>query len=55
MLKYACNTLDLEGFSLLIVSFANMIRWTSTIEAKALAGIVLGLPFAHSLGLVPAI
>jgi serine/threonine protein kinase len=28
------------------------IWWTSTVKAKAVAGIVLGLRFAHSLGLV---
>jgi serine/threonine protein kinase len=30
----------------------NPIWWTSTVKAKAVAGIVLGLRFAHSLGLV---
>jgi serine/threonine protein kinase len=42
----------LEGCSLLeIVSF-NPLWWTSTVKAKAIAGIVLGLRFAHSHGLV---
>jgi serine/threonine protein kinase len=30
----------------------NPVWWTSTVKAKAVAGIVLGLRFAHSLGLV---
>jgi serine/threonine protein kinase len=30
----------------------NPIWWTSTVKAKAAAGIVLGLQFAHSLGLL---
>jgi hypothetical protein len=42
----------LEGCSLLEVVSLNPIWWTSTVKAKAVAGIVLGLRFAHSLGLV---
>jgi serine/threonine protein kinase len=42
----------LEGCSLLEVVSVNPIWWTSTVTAKAVAGIVLGLRFAHSLGLV---
>jgi serine/threonine protein kinase len=42
----------LEGCSLLEVVSVNPIWWTSTVKAKAVAGIVLGLRFAHSLGLV---
>jgi RIO-like serine/threonine protein kinase len=30
----------------------NLLWWTSTVRAKAIAVIVLGLRFAHSLGLV---
>jgi serine/threonine protein kinase len=44
--------LYLEGCSLSEVLSVNPIWWTSTIKAKAVAGIVLGLRFAHSLGLV---
>jgi serine/threonine protein kinase len=42
----------LEGCSLLEVFSVNPKWWTSTVKAKAVAGIVLGLRFAHSLGLV---
>jgi serine/threonine protein kinase len=42
----------LEGFSLLEVVSVNPLWWTSTVKAKAVAGLVLGLRFAHSLGLV---
>jgi serine/threonine protein kinase len=42
----------LEGCSLLEVVSVNPLWWTSTVKAKAIAGIVLGLRFAHSLGLV---
>jgi serine/threonine protein kinase len=42
----------LEGCSLLEVVSVNPIWWTSTVKAKAVAGIVLGLRFAHSLGLL---
>jgi serine/threonine protein kinase len=42
----------LEGCSLLEVISVNPIWWTSTVKAKAVAGIVLCLRFAHSLGLV---
>jgi serine/threonine protein kinase len=41
-----------EGCSLLEVISVNPLWWTSTVKAKAVAGIVLGLRFAHSLGLV---
>jgi serine/threonine protein kinase len=41
----------LEGCSLLEVFSVNPIWWTSTAKAKAIAGIVLVLRFAHSLGL----
>jgi hypothetical protein len=44
--------LYLEGCSLLEVVSVNPIWWTSTVKAKAVAGIVLCLRFAHSLGLV---
>jgi serine/threonine protein kinase len=44
--------LYLEGCSLLEVVSVNPIWWTSTVKAKAVAGIVLGLRFTHSLGLV---
>jgi hypothetical protein len=40
----------LEGCSLLEVISVNPIWWTSTVKAKAVAGIVLGIRFAHSLG-----
>jgi serine/threonine protein kinase len=41
-----------EGSSLSEVISENPIWWTSTAKAKAVAGIVLGLRFAHSLGLI---
>jgi hypothetical protein len=41
-----------EACSLLEVVSVNPIWWTSTVKAKVIAGIVLGLQFAHSLGLV---
>jgi serine/threonine protein kinase len=44
--------LYLEGCSLLEVVSVNPLWWTSTVKAKTIAGIVLGLRFAHSLGLV---
>jgi serine/threonine protein kinase len=44
--------LYLEGCSLFEVVSMNPVWWTSTVKAKAIAGIVLGLRFAHSLGLV---
>jgi serine/threonine protein kinase len=44
--------LYLEGCSLFEVVSVNPIWWTSTVKAKAIAGIVLGLRFAHSLGLL---
>jgi serine/threonine protein kinase len=40
-----------ESWSLLEVVVVNPTWWTSTVKAKAIAGIVLGLRFAHSLGL----
>jgi serine/threonine protein kinase len=42
--------LYLEGSSLAEVLSVNPVWWTSTAKAKAVAGIVLGLRFAHSLG-----
>jgi serine/threonine protein kinase len=44
--------LYLEGCSLLGAVSVHPMWWTSTLRAKAVAGIVLGLRFAHSLGLV---
>jgi serine/threonine protein kinase len=44
--------LYLEGCSLSEVISVKPVWWTSTVKAKAVAGIVLGLRFAHSLGLV---
>jgi hypothetical protein len=44
--------LYLEGCSLAEVVSANPVWWTSTVKAKVVAGIVVGLRFAHSLGLV---
>jgi hypothetical protein len=44
--------LYLEGCSLSEVVSVNPMWWTSTVKAKAIAGIVLALRFAHSLGLV---
>jgi serine/threonine protein kinase len=41
-----------EGNSLAEVISINPVWWTATVKAKAIAGIVLGLRFAHSLGLV---
>jgi serine/threonine protein kinase len=42
----------LEGCSLSEVFSVNPLWWTSTVKAKAVAGLVLGLRFAHSLGLI---
>jgi serine/threonine protein kinase len=42
----------LDGCSLLKVISVNPLWWTSTVKAKAVAGLVLGLRFAHSLGLM---
>jgi serine/threonine protein kinase len=44
--------MHLEGCSLLEVISVDPKWWTSTVKAKAIAGIVLGLRFAHSLGLI---
>jgi hypothetical protein len=44
--------LYLEGCSLLEVVSLHPIWWTSTVKAKAVAGIFLGLRFAHSVGLI---
>jgi serine/threonine protein kinase len=44
--------LYLEGLSLAEVFCVRPVWWTSTLKAKVVAGIVLGLQFAHSLGLV---
>jgi hypothetical protein len=41
-----------EGISLSEVISENPVWWTATAKAKAVAGIVLGLRFAHSLGLI---
>jgi hypothetical protein len=41
----------LEGFSLTEVLSVDPVRLTSTVKAKIIAGIVLGLRFVHSLGL----
>jgi serine/threonine protein kinase len=43
--------LYLEGCSLSEVLSVRPAWWTSTVKAKVIAGIVLGLRFAHSLGL----
>jgi serine/threonine protein kinase len=42
----------LEGCSLAEVLRVNPVWWTSTVKAKAVTGIVLGLRYAHSLGLI---
>jgi hypothetical protein len=42
----------LEGCSLLEVISVNPLWWTPTVKAKAIAGIVLALRFAHSFGLI---
>jgi serine/threonine protein kinase len=42
----------LEGCSLLDVISVNPLWFTSTVKAKAIAGVVLGLRFAHSHGLL---
>jgi serine/threonine protein kinase len=44
--------MDLEACSFMEVVSVNPIWWTSTVKAKAVAGLVLGLRLAHSLGLV---
>jgi serine/threonine protein kinase len=44
--------LYLEGYSLAKVLYVNPVWWTSTAKAKSVAGIVLGLRFAESFGLV---
>jgi serine/threonine protein kinase len=44
--------LYLEGCSLAEVISVNPAWWTSTVKAKVIAGIVLGLRFAHSHGFV---
>jgi hypothetical protein len=44
--------LYLKGCSLSEVVSVNPLWWTSTVKAKAVAGIVLALRFAHSLGLL---
>jgi hypothetical protein len=43
--------LYVEGSSLSEVVSVNPVWWTSTVKAKVVAGIVLGLRFAHSFGL----
>jgi serine/threonine protein kinase len=42
----------LEGFSLAAILSVNPVWWTSTVKAKVVAGIVFGLRFAHSFGLL---
>jgi serine/threonine protein kinase len=44
--------LSMEGNSLAEVLLMNPEWWTATVKAKAVAGIALGLRFAHSLGLI---
>jgi serine/threonine protein kinase len=44
--------LYVEGISLAEVISRNPVWWTATAKAKAVAGIVLGLRFAHSVGLI---
>jgi hypothetical protein len=44
--------LHLPVSSLSEVLSGNPVWWTSTVKAKVIAGIVLGLRFAHSLGLI---
>jgi serine/threonine protein kinase len=41
-----------ESESLTEVIGTSPVRWTPTAKAKAVAGLVLGLRFAHSLGLI---
>jgi serine/threonine protein kinase len=41
-----------SGISLSEVISKNPVWWTATAKSKAVAGIVLGLRFAHSLGLI---
>jgi serine/threonine protein kinase len=41
-----------EGCSLLEVMSVHPMYWTSTVKAKVVAGILLGLRFAHNLGLL---
>jgi hypothetical protein len=41
-----------ESFSLAQVVEASSAWWTTTAKAKAVAGLVLGLRFVHSLGLI---
>jgi serine/threonine protein kinase len=44
--------LYVEGISLAEVISTSPVWWTATAKAKAVAGIVLGIRFAHSLGLI---
>jgi serine/threonine protein kinase len=44
--------LYVESISLAEVISMNPVWWTATAKAKAVAGIVLGIRFAHSLGLI---
>jgi hypothetical protein len=44
--------LDMEGISLAEVVSTSPVWWTATAKAKAVAGIILGIRFAHSLGLI---
>jgi hypothetical protein len=44
--------LDCLGGSLSEIISVSPEWWTPTAQAKAIVGFVLGLPFAHSLGLL---
>jgi hypothetical protein len=44
--------LNAEEHSLAEVISVNPVWWTATVKAKAVAGIMLGLRFAHSFGLI---
>jgi serine/threonine protein kinase len=44
--------LFVESCSLAEVILVNPVWWTPTVKAKAVAGIALGLRFAHSLGII---
>jgi serine/threonine protein kinase len=50
--KLKIGRLSIEGCSLAEVVLANPVWWTPTVKAKAVAGVALGLDFAHSLGMV---
>jgi hypothetical protein len=44
--------LSIEGCSLAEVVLVDLMWWTPTMKAKAIAGIALGVEFAHSLGMI---